>query len=1187
VDCRVSDSRVIDLAQRKGKGLMKLMKHVALVASMLTLGSLATVAVASPADQDPIAVGNNGMLMGTSYQNDVSLPLYYLPAREDIDQDKEGHEGPENPWIDTHHVDSADPVVQHTKLATPLIPSPILNFNGIQFPGVDCSCAPPDTNGEVGETQYVQMVNEGFQVFDKATGNSVLGPQGISSVWAGFGGVCENAGHGDPVVLYDQLANRWLISQFAGSSIPTDECIAVSTTSYATGTWNRYAFHLGSSFFDYPHLAVWPDGIYMADNVFNSSGTARLGPQAFAFDRNAMIAGTPATFVTPGITGGPSEAYFLPGDLDGSNLPPNGAPNPFVSFPSSGAYKTWHFHADFATPGNSTFTLFGSPAAAGFTQLCAGTRACVPQLGGTGGNAIDGIGDRLMFRVAYRNFGDHESLVGNYSVKAGTPAGVRWFELRGVTAGPVSVFQESTYSPDSDWRWLGSIAMDSAGNIAVGFSASSATINPQLRYAGRLSTDPLNQLAQGEQHLFDGTGSQTGTSSRWGDYSALTVDPVDDCTFWYTNEYYATTSQFNWRTRIGNFKFAECGTPGFTLNATPADVQVCAGTPATYTVAVGSVADFDSPVTLAATGNPSPSSANFSPNPVPTLPGSSTLTIGNTAGVAAGSYPITINGTATGASPESTNVTLDVFVGTPGAPTLTGPANGASNVPTRPTFTWTGSNTSSYTIDVATDSSFTNIVYTNTVSGTTDTPNVDLQSNTQFFWRVTAANTCGTGGVSTTFSFTTVSQAGDCSAGTSPVTVYSYGFESGLNGWTLGSGSTGNTWADNTSTVHSGGHSYHAVDSDAISDQRFVSPSIVLPNGQDPVTLQFWHKRDIEQEDATTCYDAGILEISTNGGGTWTQLGSPDLLTDPYDGIVSDGFSNPLADLQAWCGVKDWTDSIVDVSIYSGDTVQFRYRLGSDSSVGHDGWYLDDVKVQSCSNGAPTHVVTPVAGPNGAIVPSTPQTVTEGSTIAFTVTPNSGFQIDTVTGCGGSLAGNTYTTAPITADCTVNASFEAIPEVTVTLDDGRAYAGYGQTVTYTLTITNPSASPVSGVGVSQAFPPELDVSTATWTCNAGGGTCTASGSGALSDSGVVVPGSGSVTYTLTANVLAQTSSATIDNQVTVTSTAGSQVVDDIDAIVLFRAGFELGDNGGNVAPAAHVQPVTAVARKIPAAKQKK
>ena len=160
-----------------------------------------------------------------------------------------------------------------------------------------------------------------------------------------------------------------------------------------------------------------------------------------------------------------------------------------------------------------------------------------------------------MFRLAYRNFGTHESVVGNYSVSSGSVSGIRWFELRNVTAGPVSVFQQSTYQPDSTWRWMGSVAMDKFGNMAVGFSASSRNIFPQLRYAGRLVTDPINTLAQGEAHLFDGTGSQVNTSNRWGDYSSMAIDPVDDVTFWYTNEYYPTRSGFNWRTRIGNFHF--------------------------------------------------------------------------------------------------------------------------------------------------------------------------------------------------------------------------------------------------------------------------------------------------------------------------------------------------------------------------------------------------------------------------------------------------------------------------------------------------------------------------------------------------------------------------------------------------------------------------------------------------------
>jgi hypothetical protein len=504
-----------------------------------------------------------------SYQNDTSKPLREMKAKPAY---MKGQHSNENPKVPTRHRDGADPVVQNyfsdlTNLMTVNMPSPLLNFNGIGFPGVACNCAPPDTNGEAGATQYVQIVNEGYQVFNKSTGASVLGPVGISTIWTGFGGPCETAGDGDPVVLYDQLANRWVVSQFAGASVPTDECIAVSTTSDATGSYNRYAFHLGSNFFDYPHLGVWPDAYYMSMNVFNSSGTAFLGPQPFAFDRTKMLAGLPATFITTGVTGGSGEDVYLPADLDGSILPPPLAPATFVEFPGNGTYRVFHFHVDFVTPLNSTFTLFASPASAGFTLRTGG----IPQLGTS--SLLDPIGDRLMFRLATRFFLDgHEATVGNFTVNSSSVASPRWFELRNVTSGPVSVAQQGTYQPDTTHRWMGAVAMDQQGNIALGYSASSSSINPQIRYAGRLSTDPLNTLPQAEVTLFAGTGSQTGTNGRWGDYSDMTIDPVDDCTFWYTQEYYATTTSFAWRTRIGSFKFPGCGGPPPTPPAAPSNL---------------------------------------------------------------------------------------------------------------------------------------------------------------------------------------------------------------------------------------------------------------------------------------------------------------------------------------------------------------------------------------------------------------------------------------------------------------------------------------------------------------------------------------------------------------------------------------------------------------------------------------
>jgi uncharacterized repeat protein (TIGR01451 family) len=498
------------------------------------------------------------IVVGRSVRNDVSLPLRLLPKKP-IGYSVEREASP-NPRPVSRHKDVPD-AARQTKRFAPNMPSATLNFDGLSA-AVACACAPPDTDGEVGATQYVQMVNTGFQVFDKSTGASVYGPVDINTVWTGFGGVCEGESAGDPVVVYDQLANRWVISQFAGVSVPTDECVAVSTGVDAAGTWNRYDFHLGTDFFDYPKIGVWPDAYYMTMNVFNSAGTQFLGPQPFAFDRDAMVAGDPATFLTtrdPAVFNQNNDG-MLPGDLDGSTAPPAGAPEPFLMSGTASTWKLWRFHADFASPASSTFLLGGNLTPAGYSVLCPNTRDCVPQQGTTDG--LDGIGDRAMFRLAYRNIGGgNEALVGNQTVLSGGVAGIRWFEINHATSGTPAFTQQSTYQPDSTWRWMGSAAMDRNRDLALGFNASSSAINPQIRYAGRLVGDPANTLGQGEAHLFDGAGSQTGTNNRWGDYSDMTVDPVDDCTFWYTQEYYGSTTAFDWRTRIGNFKYPSCAAP--------------------------------------------------------------------------------------------------------------------------------------------------------------------------------------------------------------------------------------------------------------------------------------------------------------------------------------------------------------------------------------------------------------------------------------------------------------------------------------------------------------------------------------------------------------------------------------------------------------------------------------------------
>lgn len=435
--------------------------------------------------------------------------------------------------------------------------------------------AAPDLTGAVGRTQYVQAVNNGYEVFDKATGTSVLGPISISSIWTGFGGVCEgNLIPAQPIVLYDQLADRWIITQHQGTldqfsfPIATDECIAVSTTADASGSYNRYDFQIESSptFFDVPILSVWPDAYYMGANVFTSTFQ---GATAVAFDRAKMLAGQPATFQAFQLNSS-SGAGLIPAQLDGSTLPTAGAACPFLQAltPSTHAYNLRRFHVDFVTPANSTFgtgiggnTPNATVTGATFTQLCSSTRSCVPQPATT--VKLDGVGDFMMPRLAYRNFGDHEALVGNFTVQVGTGtslrAGVRWFELRNITSGTLSIFQEATWSPtDGNWRWLGSAAMDQFGDLAVGYSISSTTLFPAINYAGRLAADAVNTLGQGETVLIHGGGSQTSSNSFWGIFSSLTLDPVDDCTFWYTNEYYASTSDHNYSTRIGSFRFSTC-----------------------------------------------------------------------------------------------------------------------------------------------------------------------------------------------------------------------------------------------------------------------------------------------------------------------------------------------------------------------------------------------------------------------------------------------------------------------------------------------------------------------------------------------------------------------------------------------------------------------------------------------------
>jgi hypothetical protein len=474
--------------------------------------------------------------------------------------------------LEKQAISQIDPLLVYqqsiSEMITPLAFSPPgINFDGIAFTG----SMPPDTVGDVGPNHYIQMVNHpnpdgggtpqfgsAFSIYDKA-GTLLAGPTILDTIWvaAGGTGACAN-GRGDPIVLYDQLADRWLMSEFASGT--NTLCVYVSQTANPVmGGWNIYAFAT-PNFPDYPKYAVWPDAYYVTTNEASST--------VYAMDRPQMLAGLAAAAPqrqTVTDLAGFGFQSLTPADLDGPSGPPVGAPGYIIrhrddeahnvmSDPTQDFLDIWEYHVDFATPANSTFTGPTSIALAEFDSALCGltTLNCIPQPSTT--QTLDPLREVVMWRLQYRNFGTHETLVGNFSVDtdATDHAGIRWFELRKTGGAAWALYQEGTYSPDADHRWMGSIAMDSVGNIALGYSVSSVTQFPSIRYTGRRDGDTPGVMSQAEATIITGANSQT-TSNRWGDYSAMSVDPSDGCTFWYTTEYIPAGG--NWQTRIAAFKF--------------------------------------------------------------------------------------------------------------------------------------------------------------------------------------------------------------------------------------------------------------------------------------------------------------------------------------------------------------------------------------------------------------------------------------------------------------------------------------------------------------------------------------------------------------------------------------------------------------------------------------------------------
>ncbi|MBS1797508.1 MAG: carboxypeptidase regulatory-like domain-containing protein [Acidobacteria bacterium] len=485
------------------------------------------------------------------------------------------------------------------------MPGPTLTFNGMLSNNVlttfGTTSMPPDTTGDVGPNHYVQATNIGlFQVFDKS-GTALTAMARISTLFSGLpsNNKCRKFDNGDPVVNYDPLADRWLISQFAvaddggDSSSPYYQCVAVSQTGDPTGAWYAYAFRApNTNFPDYPHWGVWTDGYYLAVHEFNDAGTAYMAGGFFAFNRDKMLVGDPTAnyiYFSRAASGG-----HLPVDIDGFMPPPPGTPEMFFEYDanefggsSTDALLGYDFVPDFATPANSTLTPKPALPVAAFDPTAPASRNVIEQPSpATSSQYVDAISDRLLFRIAYRNLGTTVAPVNSYVMNwtvnvsglAGTTAathqaGIRWEELRRDAGGSLSIFDQGTHAPDPASgtgrnRWMGSIAQDNNGNIALGFSrsGSGAADFPDLVWAGRTGGQtPAGVLNEGETTMFASTGVQQTTNGRWGDYSTMTVDPTDDCTFWYTSIYRdsafngtGSNNPFKWSTRIGTFKFPSC-----------------------------------------------------------------------------------------------------------------------------------------------------------------------------------------------------------------------------------------------------------------------------------------------------------------------------------------------------------------------------------------------------------------------------------------------------------------------------------------------------------------------------------------------------------------------------------------------------------------------------------------------------
>ncbi len=847
------------------------------------------------------------------------------------------------------------------------MPAPSLSFNGISSrdnaTAYGFRIVPPDANGDVGLNHYVQSVNALTRIFDK-NGNPLTPPFKLSSIFSALGTPCSTRNDGDPVVLYDALADRFVLSQFCNNFPPFRQLIAVSQTGDPTDSYYVYEFVMPNiKQNDYPKLGVWTDGYYMSTDEFIGSDYAGTG--VFAFDKKKMLVGDKTASYVYFDLASPSTIRLgglLPADFDGLTPPPPNAPNILVGYTateygdSQDALRLFNFHVDFTNPNNSTFTEHAtSPiAVAPFDPTSPNGRGDVDEP--PPGEKLDSQSDRLMHRAAYRNFETHESLVINQTVRLSPVeqvyrAGVRVYELQKTNAG-FSVREQATIGDGAANRWMGSAAQDFQGNLAVGYSFSNEQKAPSILYSGKLANEPRGTFRT-EETLIGGTGVQAGFGSRWGDYTAMSIDPSDDCTFWLTNQYYTAESQaenpLGWLTRIGKFKFAECtNAPRATINGTVTNAAT--GQPiANATVMANAVfirttnagGSYGNLVLVPNTYTLTASARGFRPQTITvTISNDETLTqnfaLEATAVLSASGYEFTAESCAADNAIEAgETVTLNITLRNTGA-------RNTNNLTA--TLLETGgvinpSGTLNYGALIANGAgvarSFTFTASPNLRCGSVITLPLQLQDGADNLGTITINLNTGAARFALRENFDGVN------------------LPNLPNGWTTSATGAQMVWKTTGVAFDSPPNSAFSPDPGQVGINELASP--VFQIYSEDAELTFRNRYNLETTFLRNkLYDGGVLEIKLGTQGRFQDIlaAGGTFQAGGYDGVIEGCCQNPLAGRAAWSGKSgpNQTPEFITTKVKlpasaAGKNVQLRWRVGSDNGTSREGQYIDDIVV--------------------------------------------------------------------------------------------------------------------------------------------------------------------------------------------------------------------------------------------------